>query len=225
VKKLILILAALLLFVMPLFAEEVIIDDESIRLTKENYEFGLRLLTQEDITELQKEELIKDFADALTKLWVLENATVKNGMFTLYLDGSDMFIDKQGNLYFEAESMGYIKIGNDEYNLEGDLVILTEYEALIPEPESKSILQIAPKMGVVVITDLKRVDFDVVFFIQLLKIKKINTDIGIGFRSGGLRVSYQITDNFDIGIYGGIGYPREDLKWRPVVGLGAAFKF
>jgi len=224
-KKILLMILLIIICAASVYAQDVIIDKTTIENTKKDFETGLRMLTDAEVAKATKEDLIKDFSDSLVKLWILENSTVKNGMFVLYINYSDLFIDKEGNVYVKPNSKAYIKIGNDNYNLEADIKIVTTYKAHVPEPKNKSIFQIEPKLGAVIFTDLKNIDFDVVFLIQVLKIKKINVDLGFGFRSSGIRLAHGVTDNFDIGLYGGIGYPRGTLEWRPVFGVIAAFKF
>jgi len=222
-KKILLAIVAICMMAMPLFAQE--ITPEQIEEIKQEFISGLELLKDESIPEEIKQELIEEIAESLTKLWVLENATIENGLFKIYLESSDIFIDDAGILYFKSESRGYIKIGNDDYNLESDIIFTNKLKASTPPEEPTSIIQIAPKLGVVIITDLKIVDYDILFLIQMLKFGKINVDFGIGFRSAGARVSRNLTTNFDIGLYPCILYPRDGQKWKPAIGFGCSFKF
>jgi len=223
IKKIILIIIILLFCSISIQAA--IINDETIEQTKEDFKFGLSLLMSDELTDEEKQELIDEFADALTKLWVIENSSVENGLFKLYIKTSDIFIDKEGNLYLKSESEGYIKIGTDKYNIEGNITLANKYSAYVPETEPESIFQIEPKLGGVVFTDFSTIDFDVIFLVQILKFKKINIDTGIGMRSLGIKTNYPVTENFDVGIYAGVAYPRDTLKWRPIAGLSASFKF
>lgn len=198
------------------------ITEQKIQETRIEFIEGLTMLS--DLPEEDQKILIQEFANSLTKLWILEHATVENGLFKLYIEASDIFIDKEGNLYFKSESEGYIRIGNDEYNIEGDIVLNNDIAAFVQD-DKKGIFRLEAKLSGLVYTDFENVDFDIAFLVQIIKIKKISLDIGVGMHTAGGRLAYNITDNFDIGLYGGIGYPREELKWRPVMGLGVAFQF
>ena len=199
------------------------IDDQKVSQVKQEFKDGLEMLTK--LPQDQRELLINKFADSLTKLWVLEHANVEDGTFQLYINAADMFIDAQGNIYFKAESTGYIKIGTDKYNIKGPITIINKIDAYKKEQESKSIFQVAAMLGGCLYTDFQNIDYDVLFIIQTLKIKKISIGPAFGIRSLGFNTSYYLTKNFSIGLYGGIAYPRNKLSWRPIVGLTGSFKF
>lgn len=222
------ILLTVIIFVLPFVAiAQETITEQDIMAVKAEVMVGLEMLGSDQISDEVKAELRKSFADSITKLWVLEHATVENGMFKITISASDLFIDGEGSLYFKAESQGYLKIGNDDYNIEGDITLLNKYVAYVPEPEKTSIFRIEPKLAGAVMTDFKEIDFDVLFLIQVLKFEKIkmSVDLGAGIHSAGLRIARDLTKNFDIGIYGGVMYPRDGTKWRPALGAAAAFRF
>lgn len=221
--KILLMIIAIFMITMPLLAQE--ITPEQIKEVKQEFISGLEILRDESISEEIKQELIEEIAENLTKLWVLENATIENGLLKIYLESSDIFIDDAGILYFKSESQGYIKIGNDDYNLESDITFTNKLKAYKTPEEPTSIIQIAPKLGAAIITDLKIVDYDILFLIQMLKFNKINVDLGIGFRSAGIRIARNLTANFDIGLYPCLLYPRDDQKWKPAIGFSGSFKF
>lgn len=225
-KRIILLIVIIFVFPFTLMAQETI-TEQDITAVKAEIMVGLEMLASDHISEELKTELRENFADSMTKLWVLEHATVENGMFKLTISTSDLFVDGEGNLYYKADSKGYLKIGTDAYNLEGDITLVNRYEAYIPEPEKTSIFRIEPKLAGAVITNFKEVDFDVLFLIQVLKFEKIkiSVDLGAGIHSAGLRVARDLTKNFDIGIYSGVMYPRDGTKWRPALGAAAAFRF
>jgi len=192
---------------------------------KQRFKDGLELLASDQLSQSEKEDLINSFAEGLTKLWVLEHSSVKDGTFKLYINSSDIFIDEQGNLYFKAESNGYVFIGTDEYNLKGPITLINKSEAYQKPPKEEGIIQVAARLGAALYTDLTSINYDILFIIQVLKINKINIGTAFGIRSLGIESAYDLTKNFNIGLYGGLGYPKESLKWRPIVGIVSSFKF
>lgn len=192
---------------------------------KQQFKDGLELLSSDQLSQSEKEDLINSFTEGLTKLWVLEHSSVKDGTFKLYVNSSDIFIDEQGNLYFKAESSGYVFIGTDEYNLKGPITLINKSEAYQKPPKEQGIIQVAARLGATLYTDLTSINYDILFIIQVLKINKINIGTAFGIRSLGIESAYDLTKNFNIGLYGGLGYPKESLKWRPIFGIVSSFKF